>query len=44
MIDSDWESNRPAFEEWLDPANFDARGVQRTKLRRAMRSSASTAV
>lgn len=37
MIDSEWASNRAAFEEWLDPANFDARGVQRTKLRRAMR-------
>ena len=39
MIDSEWASNYAAFEEWLDPANFDARGVQRTRLRRAMRKS-----
>ena len=33
MIDSEWADTRPAFEEWLDPANFDAIGIQRNRLR-----------
>ena len=31
-FDSEWESLRRAFETWLDPANFDGAGRQRTRL------------
>jgi RimJ/RimL family protein N-acetyltransferase len=30
--DADWPALRAAFERWLDPANFDADGQQRTRL------------
>lgn len=33
IIDSEWPAIRAEFERWLDPANFDAHGVQKTKLR-----------
>lgn len=33
IIDSEWPAIRESFERWLDPANFDDRGRQRTKLR-----------
>jgi RimJ/RimL family protein N-acetyltransferase len=33
MIDRDWPAIRAAYEAWLDPANFDAGGRQRTPLR-----------
>lgn len=33
MIDSEWAAASQAFEEWLDPANFDDSGVQRSRLR-----------
>jgi RimJ/RimL family protein N-acetyltransferase len=33
MIDGDWPAIRAAFEAWLDPANFDGAGRQRTPLR-----------
>ena len=33
IIDKDWPAVRSAFEKWLDPANFDASGAQRTRLR-----------
>ena len=32
IIDGDWPVARAAFEAWLDPANFDADGVQKTSL------------
>ena len=32
MLDSDWPACRAAFERWLDPANFDAQGQQKTAL------------
>jgi RimJ/RimL family protein N-acetyltransferase len=32
MIDGDWPAIRAAFEAWLDPANFDAQGRQRSPL------------
>ena len=32
MTDGDWPRIRDAHERWLDPANFDAAGVQRTSL------------
>ncbi len=33
MLDRDWPAIRAAYEAWLDPANFDAAGRQRTPLR-----------
>ena len=30
--DSDWPALERAFQRWLDPANFDAQGRQRTRL------------
>jgi RimJ/RimL family protein N-acetyltransferase len=30
--DRDWPALQPAFERWLDPANFDAAGRQRLRL------------
>ena len=32
IVDKEWPEVRAAFERWLDPANFDAAGVQRTAL------------
>lgn len=32
MIDKDWPLVKHAFEEWLDPGNFDENGIQRSKL------------
>jgi RimJ/RimL family protein N-acetyltransferase len=32
IIDSEWPALRAAFERWLDPANFDGDGRQRTSL------------
>jgi len=32
IIDDEWPARRRAFEAWLDPANFDAEGRQRTAL------------
>jgi RimJ/RimL family protein N-acetyltransferase len=34
MLDSEWPERKAAFEAWLDPANFDADGNQRTLLAR----------
>ncbi len=31
-IDTQWPALRAAFQAWLDPANFDAQGRQRTRL------------
>ncbi len=31
-IDREWPAIRGAFEQWLDPANFDEQGRQRTRL------------
>ncbi len=33
ILDSEWPGVKRALEAWLDPANFDAEGVQRTPLR-----------
>jgi RimJ/RimL family protein N-acetyltransferase len=33
ILDSEWPRVRVALEAWLDPANFDAEGVQRVPLR-----------
>lgn len=32
MLDHEWPARKRAFEQWLDPGNFDATGLQRTKL------------
>ena len=32
MTDDDWRSLRPAYDAWLDPANFDDDGRQLTRL------------
>ena len=32
MTDDDWTGLKPAWEAWLDPANFDADGRQRRRL------------
>lgn len=32
IIDSEWPRLNRAYEEWLDPANFDAKGRQRRRL------------
>jgi RimJ/RimL family protein N-acetyltransferase len=32
MLDSEWPVRKAAFERWLDPANFDEDGKQKTKL------------
>jgi len=32
MLDSEWPARKWAFEQWLDPANFDASGRQRISL------------
>lgn len=32
IVDSEWPAIRSAFEAWLDPANFDASGMQRRPL------------
>jgi hypothetical protein len=33
MMESEWPDRRAAFERWLDPANFDGDGKQRSSLR-----------
>lgn len=33
MLDSEWPARKAAFERWLDAANFDPEGRQRTSLR-----------
>jgi RimJ/RimL family protein N-acetyltransferase len=32
MLDSEWPARKAAFQQWLDPANFDADGRQKTAL------------
>jgi hypothetical protein len=32
MLDSEWPARKRAFEQWLDPGNFDANGKQRISL------------
>ena len=33
ITDREWPDVKAAFERWLDPANFDERGIQRSSLR-----------
>ncbi|KAI1501423.1 putative acetyltransferase, GNAT family [Biscogniauxia marginata] len=37
IIDDEWPGVKKALEAWLDPANFDEQGVQKTKLERFRR-------
>jgi RimJ/RimL family protein N-acetyltransferase len=37
-VDSQWPGLREAFKVWLDPANFDAHGIQRARLEDMRRS------
>ncbi len=37
IVDSEWPAIKAGFERWLDPANFDAQGRQRTRLHDASR-------
>ncbi len=39
VIDAQWPSLRDAFQTWLDPANFDEHGKQRTSLRKLTTSA-----
>jgi len=39
IIDAEWPALRAAFERWLDPANFDAAGRQRTSLSAATKAA-----
>src|SRR5205814_6761481 len=32
ILDSEWPALKPAFERWVDPANFDGAGRQRQSL------------
>ncbi len=32
MLDHEWPARKRAFEEWLDPANFDEHGLQKKQL------------
>ena len=39
MLDFEWPARKAEFERWLDPANFDATGQQRTRLAQAISES-----
>ena len=39
IIDSEWPAARAAFESWLDDANFNADGSQKTSLSETMRAT-----
>jgi hypothetical protein len=32
MLDGEWSARKAEFERWLDLANFDEAGVQKTRL------------
>jgi RimJ/RimL family protein N-acetyltransferase len=32
MLDSEWPARKKAFEDWLDPSNFDEAGLQKSAL------------
>jgi RimJ/RimL family protein N-acetyltransferase len=35
LLDDEWEARKREFQRWLQPSNFDAQGVQRTRLLRS---------
>ena len=41
IIDSEWPALQAAYHAWLDPANFDADGRQRSRRRRRLRRTPS---
>jgi RimJ/RimL family protein N-acetyltransferase len=41
MLDSEWPARKQAFENWLDPANFDSEGRQKTPLARYLTINSS---
>jgi RimJ/RimL family protein N-acetyltransferase len=41
MLDCEWPARKRAFEAWLDPANFDAEGLQLSRLEHQSGSSAT---
>jgi RimJ/RimL family protein N-acetyltransferase/ribosomal protein S18 acetylase RimI-like enzyme len=44
MLDGEWPARRAAFAQWLDPANFDADGRQKTSLAALNRDALSARV
>ena len=38
MLDREWPARKKAFEQWLDPQNFDASGRQKTRLSALMKA------
>ena len=38
MLDSEWPANRQAFEQWLEPSNFETDGRQRRTLESVRRA------
>ena len=40
ILDSEWPARKAAFERWLDPANFDAKGMQKQSLAALNRAAA----
>jgi RimJ/RimL family protein N-acetyltransferase len=43
ILDSEWPALKPAFEQWLDPDNFDAAGRQRQSLSAIARRASTLA-
>jgi RimJ/RimL family protein N-acetyltransferase len=39
MLDHEWPARKRAFENWLEPSNFDARGIQKSSLKANMGST-----
>jgi|SRR5581483_8140245 len=39
MLDCEWPERKQAFEAWLQPSNFDAKGIQRASLARPAASA-----
>ena len=43
IIDTEWPALKRAYEEWLDPANFDNAGQQRRRLEEISRRPMTSA-
>ena len=39
ILDTEWPALERAYEAWLDPSNFDERGVQKASLKNLMAKS-----
>lgn len=44
ILDSEWPALKRAFEQWLDPSNFDAQGQQRQHLADLIRRSRNSSL